>query len=314
MKIRKMITCGMITAAVLAMSACTFNAFAEETVTETTPSERTYIVLENDGLKLPVPALLQDAVVVETPEADGNGLLFTASELASIDAAEANGESSDGAGWLFGIRRIDQETLNEMRTGDMFGDKPFAKDEDGNVYVLCLPTDVRMVRENYDNMEEELKDFEVLVKWASETVPEMFIEENGLEPIAVSNTDLDITLARIALVPDTKYILSTTQFGEIEASGADDAAPFLEKLMNDVTFVPANDAEAPDGEYVVLRIPGENVRFDFFSDDSDMLVREVWEELDGEALFRAEFADGTSSATQIMQEWYDALAEANGKE
>ena len=313
MKIRKMITGGLITAAVLAMSACTFTSFAEETVTEAVPQEAEFVMLENDGLKLPIPAALQDAVVTEVPEKDERNVLFSVSEKASIEAAEANGENADGAGWLFSIRCIDQAGLDEMRTGDMFGDRPFAKDENGNIYVLCLPTDVRMVRENYDNMEEELKDFEVLVQWAGETVPEMFIEENGLTPITVGNTDLDITLARIAFDPETEYILSTTQFGELEPKDAD-AAPFLEKLMNDVTFVPANDAEAPDGEYVVLRIPGENVRFDFFSNDSENLVREVWEDLDAEALYRAEFADGTSSVTKIMQEWYDALAKANGKE
>lgn len=313
MKIIKMITCGLMTAAVLAMSACAFNSFAEETVTEAGPREGEYIMLENEGLKLPVPAEFQDTVVTEIPEKGERNVLFSASEKASIDAAEANGENTDGAGWLFSIRMTDQAGLDEMRTGDMFGERPFAKDENGNIYVLCLPTDVRMVRENYDNMEAELKDFEVLTQWASETVPEMFIEENGLTPLAVTNTDLDITLARIAFVPETKYILSTTQYGELEPKDAD-AAPFLEKLMNDVTFVPANDAEAPDGEYVVLRIPGENVRFDFFSNDSENLVREVWEELGDEALYRAEFKDGTSSVTKIMQEWYDALAKANGKE
>ncbi len=313
MKIRKMITCGLAAAAVLAMSACAFNAFAEEAVTEEAPLEDEFVMLENDGLRLPVPLLLEDVVVTESPEADENGVLFSASELASIKAVEANGDSFDGAGWLFSIRKIDEARLDEMRTEDMFGDRPFAKDDNGNVYVLCLPTDVRMVRENYEYAEDELAEFSELVKWASETVPEMFIEENGLTPIEVGNTDLDMTLAKIAFDPETKYILSATQFGELEPNGAD-AAPFLEKLMNGVTFTPASDAEAPDGEYVVLRIPGTGVRFDFFSDDRENLVREVWEDLDAEALFRAQFADGTSSVTQIMQEWYDALAQANGKE
>ena len=63
---------------------------------------------------------------------------------------------------------------------------------------------------------------------------------------------------------------------------------------------------ATDGEYVVLSLPDEDLRFDFFlSEGKENLIREVHgdEEI---ALYQASFADDTRAAA-VMRDWYDAL-------
>ena len=93
-----------------------------------------------------------------------------------------------------------------------------------------------------------------------------------------------------------------------------DPASFVSRLMKGVKYQYAEDGvEAPDGEYVVLNFPDDNVRFDFFSaPDGKNLIREVNTDAEMELFFEAQFEDGTSTAYDIMQEWYDALAQANG--
>ena len=76
------------------------------------------------------------------------------------------------------------------------------------------------------------------------------------------------------------------------------------------------DAEKPDGEYVVLNFPDDENRYDFFlAEGSENIIRLVTGPEDGEQYeyyYKVTFADGTSKASEIMHEWYNAIVEANG--
>ena len=105
-----------------------------------------------------------------------------------------------------------------------------------------------------------------------------------------------------------KYTVSTLEFGPLDPGDAD-VKSYAESLL-DGNFAYAEEAETPDGEYVVLNFPEEEVRFDFFIADKN-LVREVRDE--NETLYkRVNMSDDTDN-TAIMQNWYDALAQKAGK-
>ena len=230
-----------------------------------------------------------------------------------IEAGKAKGYDEDaGPGWLFSIRKIDEASLNQKLCDDMSGEQPFATDGNGNYFLFCTPTDVRLIRDNYDNP-EDMEIWTELNEWAA-TVPDTFLSENPqLTAAKFGNTDIDMHLARIAFDADANYTISTLEFLELEPKDVD-PAPYLEKLRNNVTYVPVEE-EAPAGEYVVLAFPDEGVRFDFFFvEDGRNYIREVWrEDSEWEKLYRADFEDESIDATEVMAEWYDALAVANGK-
>ena len=266
----------------------------------------------NEGFTLTVPGKYDGLLFTTTPEEDGTGTLFMCSEIASIEAAQAQERDIDGAGWLFSIRKIDEAALNQKLCDDMSGEQPFATDGNGNYFLFCTPTDVRLIRDNYDNP-EDMEIWTELNEWAA-TVPDTFLSENPqLTAAKFGNTDIDMHLARIAFDADANYTISTLEFLELEPKDVD-PAPYLEKLRNNVTYVPVEE-EAPAGEYVVLAFPDEGVRFDFFFvEDGRNYIREVWgEDSEWEKLYRADFEDESIDATEVMAEWYDALAVANGK-
>jgi len=288
------------------MAACAANAPSEDEKKDTPPASETDSksdgVYTNGGFKLTVPAEYNDLLIVETPEADKDGVLFNVSEKASVEAGKAIGD--DGAGWLFGIARISEDKLHEMMCSEMAGNEAFAKDADGNIYMYLHPTDVRFVRESYDDIEADQKQWTELNEWAS-TVPGGFMAENaGLEAVRYTNTGVDIYLSRLAYMGDLDYTVSTTQYGPMDPPKDFDAAPYLERLLSGVTFESVDISETPDGEYVVLNLPDEDVRLDFFP-GNDNYVREVSSSY--ESLYKATYADGSTEASAIMQEWYDAL-------
>ena len=61
---------------------------------------------ENAGCIFHVKPKINELITVEAPENDPDGILFTVSEKASVEAAEALGEEDTGAGWLFDICKI----------------------------------------------------------------------------------------------------------------------------------------------------------------------------------------------------------------
>ena len=264
---------------------------------------------ENEGLKLLVPLEYDDLLHVAVIEDPEDGTLFEVTEKASMEAAQAAGYEGAGAGWLFSIARIDEGARQDLLCyTDLSGAEIFAKDPEGMYYILRTPTDVRYVREDNEAMLRDQETWSALCAWAYASVCESFLEENpALTAVRQGRTELDLFLARIAYMPGMTYTVSTTQYGPLAPADGFDCAPWLEPLMSGI-FEPI-EGEAPDGEYVVLGFPEEGLRFDFFDADKDC-VRQVWGEW--EQLYRASFEDESIEATEIMQAWYDALAEEQG--
>ena len=264
---------------------------------------------EYDGLKLLIPLEYDELLLTETPQTGAEARLFSVSEKASVEAAKATGLDYEGAGWLFSIERIDEATLRDLLCNtDLSGTEVFARDDLGRYYLYRHPTDVRYVRGDNEAMAADQEIWTALNQWAWNSVRETFLRENP-ELIADTrgSTSLELALAQIAYKSGTRYSVSTTEYGPIEpAEDTFDAAPWLEKLMTNVRYEPIGLSEAPDGEYVVLSLPDEELRFDFFlAEGKENLIREVHgdEEI---ALYQAGFADD-SKASAVMLDWYDAL-------
>lgn len=263
----------------------------------------------NDGMNLTIPEDIEALLTVEVPENDARGILFTVSETESIEAAKKQDAAWDGAGFLFSIGRASEKAMHEMLCNDMSGQIVFAGDGKGTYYVFYHPTDVRMVREDYQD-QEAIGRWTTLNEWAG-TVRDSFIAENeGLTAEQHGNTVLDIDLARILYQEGTHYTVSTTEFGPIEA-GKVDAAEFIKPLTENVVYEIVDGEEAPDGEYVVLNFPEDDVRFDFFKmEGKENYVRQVWSQEQNEMLYKAVFADETIKASRIMEELYQAMVKA----
>lgn len=278
---------------------------AAETTAEEAAAEEETIKYTNKDMVLSVPAKYNDLLIVDVPENDENGILFKVYEKASVEAAKAQGDDVDGPGWLFDIGTENEETVHEKFCGDMSGEDVFAQKEDGTYFVMYHPTDVRFVREQYDDIDEDMEQWSELNEWAA-TVPGTFVEENaGLTLEKHSNTSLDINFARVKYDNFVNYTLASLEHG-VWGPADVDPAPHLEKL-DGITFEYADGVEAPDGEYVVFSIPEDNVRYDFFfAQDGQNYVREVIE-VDGESyenLYKANVPEGSPTMNEIMNEWY----------
>lgn len=271
-------------------------------------------IYKNGDYSLLVPLEYDELVTVDTPQDSESGVLFSVSEKASVDAAAAEGHDDWGAGWLFSVARISEDELHEKLCYDMSGAYVFARDSAEQYFMIYHPTDVRFFRpgDDYQNDQDGWADWAALNEWAN-TAAETFLAENAdLEAFTRGNSELDMYLARAAYQEGAQYTLSTTAYGPMDGSGVD-AAPYAERLMTgvDVSYESVGASETPDGEYVVLSFPEEQMRFDFFVGEGGNYVREVW--YDGrENLMKAVYADGTTTASGIAQEWYDALAAAHG--
>ena len=296
-------------ASVLTLSACggTSDAPAPEE-TRSAGEAVDLVTYENDGLTLSVPTEYDGLLEVKTPEDSQEGTLFSVSELASLEAGQKLHPGEDwGDGWLFGIQRIDEDALHEMLCYDMSGAVPFAGDESGNYYVFCHPTDVRFVRESYDidPESEDFRQWSALNEWAWE-IQGPFASENGLMLCSFSNTSVDMVLNQLAYLGEEPYTLGGAAYGTLEP-GRVDKDPYLDQLLDGVSFTMADSEEVPDGEYIILDLPQAGEELDFFLADDGNLVRELY---DGEVtLYRATYEDGQTSAAQVMNEWYEALAD-----
>ncbi len=272
-------------------------------------------VFENEGTALSIPAEYAALVRVETPQDDTDGVLFTVTETASAEAAEADGHADWGMGWLFSIARLDEAALDELMCADIPGTEVFAKDGDGHHYMFCHPTDVRLYRQD-DAFEAGWEQWEKLCSWSYEDVCNAFLAENPhLHPETRTSSGVDIYLARLVCYNDLEYTLSTTAFGPLTPEGVD-PAPYLARLRDGVTFETVDPGETPDGEYVALFFPDEGggERFDFFRmEGRENYVRQVYGvHGEYEILYKASYADSATKASDIMEEWYFALAKAHG--
>ena len=256
---------------------------------------------DNGGLRLSVRPKYNGLVTVETPADDKDGVLFSVSETASLEAGDF-----EGAGWLFSIGKVSEDKLHALLCSDMSGVEPFAKDGEGNYYVNYRPTDVRYARATQEEMERDAGQWTMLCEWAAEEASR-FADKNGLEHISYSNTVIDMYLARAAWQDGVNATLSTTEFGPIAVKGVD-GTPYAEFLLHGF-YEETDPVRTPDGEYVVLAFPDEDVRLDFFF-VQDGFVRLV--SGDSETLYQAMWWDGRISSAEAMQGWYYALAELTG--
>ena len=276
------------------------------------PNGEASTIYENAGMKLLVPLEFDNLLIVDTPQ--DNTVLFTVCEKASVEADMAQGDSGDGAGWLFSIGALSEIQLYELLCYDMSGIEIFARDAEGIYYAYYHPTDVRFVRESYegigDGSNEGWKQWSALNEWAWGNVRKTFIAENdGLSAETYNNSELGIFLARAAFTDDLPYTVSTTEYGPMTPNGVY-AEPYVMRLLRNTHVEFVNDTEAPDGEYVVLSFPDDDYRFDFFlAEGSENIYRQIWN--GNEELFRISFPDGTTKASEVMQKWYQALAAAD---
>ena len=287
-------------AAAAVTAALTFGAAAAE-------NEK----IQAGGLVFEIPAEYKDLVTVQTEGLQPDELIRV-SETASIEAAKANGEDREGAGWLFSISRIPENELKRLRCGDMSGSEVFAEADDV-YYLYNHPTDVRLVRESYDDIESKLGSWTELNEWAGRDVVRDTLANNPqLDAEQYSNTMLDIYLAQAAFEGRKYEIRSLELLGTQPA--VCDGNDFLEELTEDVWYEPVTDLseqEQPDGEYIVMAFDDDGVRFDFFlGQGMENYIREVRTMEDGETietLYRAHFDDADESSTGIMKEWIAEL-------
>ena len=267
-------------------------------------------VFENEGLRLSVSEDMRDAVIVKTDEA---GRIFSVYEKASVEAAErlraaeaGTDPGNTGEGWLFGIELVNEAQLHEMLCSDMSGADVFARTADGGAYLYLHPTDVRMVRDGDDAYgEQDRAAWAAATEWAA-GMPGRLVEENALTAYRRSNTELDMVLARILYRGDVHYELTSLAHGTFTPNAAE-AAPCMEALA-DLTYEYADASQTPDGEYIVMNLPDEDTRFDFFLGGDGSYVRKV--RGDYEELYRAE---GGADVISPVRALYDSLAAAAGK-
>ena len=289
---------------------------AEETAPEAEAPEAgetvtAYETVENGGVKLSIPLDYTAEIILDVPQDDAEGVLFSVSEKASVEADKALGNSHDGAGWLFSISRSDEETVHQMMCSDMSGTDLMATDGNGTYYLFNHPTDVRLVRETSEQMNQDMDRWTELVEWA-DSVKASFLQENaGLTAVKYGNTTPEIYFSKVLYDSSVKYTVSTTEFGPMEPAGVD-PAPYVGKLLTGAQYEMLDGEEAPDGEYVVLNFPDEDARFDFFTAEGNKnWIRMVWFEEQNEQLYKVTFDDDTVQATDVMEEWYHALVDAN---
>ena len=261
----------------------------------------------NGGIVLNVPSEATELVLVDMPQDDPDGMLFRVSEKASVEAGEADGhDASWGDGWLFGIRRVNADTLHEMLCYDMSGADVFAKDADDNYYIFTHPTDVRLYRSD-DSYEQAMEQWTALNTWAWDDVRADILAENStLEPFTRGNSIMDISLARAAYLDGTNCSILT--FTSDVASNGAVAAPYVERLMSYTACEVVENGEAPTGEFVVLDFPDDDVHLDFFyAEGKENYVRQI--DYNTESLMKLTFADDTK-ASEVVRAWFEELAAA----
>ena len=288
----------------------------EKTETPAATADEEAKVYENRGYKLSVPGELADKITVDTPDLNDDGIVFDVYETKSVEAAEAKGNGNQGYGWLFAITEREEESARKMMIDAFGGQKPIAVNADGVYLIYNNPTDVRYERATVEDMEKDQAEWSAACEWAA-TVAKTFAQENGLTGISFNNTLVESALAKAAFDKDANYTVSTTEHGPLAPNGVD-PLPFYEKMTKGALYedIEVAENEVPDGEYVVLTFPDDQVRYDFFfAEGSENLIRTV-QGPEGEEQYtfftKVTFEDGTSKASEIMHEWYNAIAEANG--
>ena len=267
---------------------------------------------KNGDYVLSIPNTYNRELKIQVLKNDPFGKLFTVSEQASIDAANAKNYETDGVGWLFSVGVLSEDKINKMLCGEMSGSEVFAKDNKWNYYVFYHPTDVRYFRESDSAMRSDQKEWSRLTEWVGTSVEQDFIKSNpGLEPVRFDNSTIGMMMARIMFKPGTEYTISTNEFGPIKPNGVN-PMPYADTLIKDAKYEMVDIKETPDGQYVVLSFPREGLRLDFFLvPGKENYVREVRKD-GGETLYKGTFQDSSIKASDIMYRWYKELASKAG--
>ena len=284
-------------------AAASFGAMADETEAPD--------AIEPWGLVFEVPAEYQDLVTVQTEDLEPDEILRV-SETASLEAAEDLGKEGEGIGWLFSISHISQQDLGEMRCDEMSGHDVFAVGDDGVTYLFDHPTDVRLLRDSDEEMEEAMDQWEELNNWVFEDVRMAILAANPqLELKTYSNTDLDRYLARARFARE-QYAIRSLLTGEPSETIYQGDSYALEALSEDAFYDEVTDLseeEEPDGQYIVMAFDDDNVEFHFFlGDGMENYIREVRTLEDGETietLYMANFKDPDQTSTGIMKTWVE---------
>ncbi|MCR4706360.1 MAG: hypothetical protein K5746_00285 [Clostridiales bacterium] len=264
----------------------------------------------NDGLTLSVPSEWAELLLVETPENDPEGILFTVSEEASIEAADDE-EMKSVAGFLFSIQRVTDFDLEKMLVQDMSGKTVFALNPVNafEKFLLRTPTDYRFMRNSYESAEEEARYLQ-MNKWARSDVPEIFIRENNLMPKHYGNSEMEMHFARIVFEHDDSYTLTMLEGGTVHPSKEVETENLAVCFVEEATYEKLDPSETPDGEYVVMLFD-DGCRFDFFlSGEDPNIIRHTWNDGQYMELFRVHFlaqGEDERTAADIMTDWYQAL-------
>jgi hypothetical protein len=274
--------------------------------------------VDSQGIRFEIPEGIRNLVTVKEDEPDA---IVSVYETASMDLALTMGKDNEGAGWIFSISAVPEDKMKELRCGGMDGMEVFAEDED-IYYVFNHPTDVRLLRDSDEEMQEAMDQFSKINEWAGQEVRQEILANNPeLDEEIYTNTYLDMLLAQAAYGPGIKFELRAVDYGPDPLDPASiDEDDFIEDLAEDFTYEELFDAEAPAGEYYVLAfdVDGEEVRYDFFKDpEGQNLIREVRMVGDEEyeTLYQAnpkEANDADETTTGIVAEWCAAIA--NGGE
>lgn len=290
------------------MAAAAATALTMTMAAGTFAAENTKV--EADGIAFEIPAEFSDLVTVKMDDGD---MLVSVYETASLEAAKALGETENsGAGWLFGISRLPESRVRELRCGAMDGMEVFAEDDDFYL-IYNHPTDVRLVREKQEEYEAGFEQFSKLNGWAAVGVPaEILLNNAELDPESFTNTELDMYLAMAAYQPGTNFEVRSLMFRNQDLPIVD-AQDHLEDLADDFIYIETDALEAPAGEYLVLAFPDDDVRFDFFSAEGyQNLVREAYT-VDGEEHERLFIAaaksddDANDTPFEVMQDWCEDI-------
>ncbi len=259
-------------------------------------------IYENNGLVFEIKPKYNDLVTVKNISNDPNGIIFSVAETKSLAAANY----ADGAGQLFEIARITADKLHEMLCHDMSGAEVFGKDDEGYYYVVYFPTDVRYERATAEELANDIDEWSFISDWAGNAYSS-FADKNNLEDAYFGNTEVDIYVARAAYEIDTPVYLASLDYGEVSARWLS-GEPYADFLLNSV-YYPADSSETPDGEYVVISFPDEDVRLDFFKAPGSY-VRVV--SGGSERLYQSLYYDDNISFAEAVLGWNREACEVAG--
>ena len=261
---------------------------------------------ENGGYTLEIKPKYNALLTVKTPENDENGVLFTVSETASLEAG-----GYEEAGWLFSIGRVSEDRLHEMLCHDMSGMDVFAKDADGNYFIYYIPTDVRYERATAEEMQRDAAQWSMLGDWAS-GMADVFVDENGLERTSYGNSEVEMLISRAAWEQGANCYLATLEFMDLDPKAVD-GTPYAEAVLHsfywEIQPEDLPDADYLTGENLVLGFAGEDVFLHFYPMDGGYVVLQRGEE---ETIWQASWEDDAISDYDAMLGWYYACAERAG--